>query len=275
MISFDFDYHKPGSIQEAFNCFQHILAQNKKPIYYAGGTEIISMAKASSIAFDAVIDLKGIPECNESGIENGSFSIGCCQTLTEIAQSDLYPLMAKTAKRVADHTIQGKITIGGNIAGTIKYREASLPLMINDCQATIITKSGLAQIPFKQIFDGKLRLEVGEFLVSISIDERDLRLPHVHVKRTKMDKIDYPLITMAATKDNKNVRAAISGYGEKPLLLPSDILSDSSFDTEKKIKLTIQQIREECKSDLSGSREYREFVLCNIVEQMFQNFDYN
>lgn len=272
MIPFDFDYYRPDTLLEAYNCYQNLAADNKTPLYYSGGTEIISMARVNSIEFDSIIDLKSIPECNSLEIKDGEFIIGSTQTLTRIAQFNGYPLLSETVKRIADHTIQDKITIGGNLAGTIKYREASLPLMISNCNVKIMTQKGVSEMPFLQVFNGKLDLNAGEFLVSISIDEQDLCLPHNHVKKTKIDKIDYPLISMAATKNNTFIKAAITGYGDKPLLLPFDILNDN-YEIEKKIKNIIRQIREDCKSDLSGSKEYREFVLKNMLEQMYENFE--
>lgn len=219
MIPFDFEYFRAETLDQAFDYYHNLISENKKPLYYAGGTEIISMARVNSIEFDAVIDLKGIPECNQLEVKNGSFIIGCARTLTEIADCGIYPLLSKTVKRIADHTIQDKITIGGNLAGTIKYREAALPLMISDCKIKIMTQNGLTEIPFLQIFDGRIQIKDGEFLVSLSIDDEYLNLPYNHVKKTKMDKIDYPLITMAATKNDMVIKAAITGYGDKPLLL--------------------------------------------------------
>jgi hypothetical protein len=38
MIPFDFDYYKPESMDEAFKYYQDLLNNNKKPLYYGGGT---------------------------------------------------------------------------------------------------------------------------------------------------------------------------------------------------------------------------------------------
>jgi CO/xanthine dehydrogenase FAD-binding subunit len=273
MIPFDFDYYKPGSMEEAFDCHHDLLSNNKKPLYYGGGTEIISMARVNGIKFDSVIDLKGIPECSQLGVSGGKFRIGAAQTLTNIAECNAYPLLSKTIKRIADHTIQGKITIGGNLAGTIKYREASLPLMISDCTLQVMTRRGLTELPFSKAFNGKLQLKEGEFLVSILIEESDLNIPYNHVKRTKQEKIDYPLITMVALKNKKAVKAAIAGYGDNPIILSERIINHKLYNVEQKIKKVINLARSDCKSDLSGSREYREFVLENMLQEMFINFE--
>ena len=272
MIPFDFDYYRPDSLKEAYECYQSLSLMNKRPMYYGGGTEIISMARVKSIEFDSVIDLKAIPQCNTLEISNGNFVIGAAQTLTNIAEYNAFPLLSKTVKRIADHTIQDKLTIGGNIAGTIKYREASLPLMISNCKLQVMTVNGITDMPFNQIFDGRLKLEPGDFLVSILIGQDQLNCPYSHVKKTRNEKIDYPLISMASMKDGSTIKAAITGYGEKPCLLPEKILNHKSYSVDQKIKKIITQIHSECKSDLSGSREYREFVLQNMLQELLEHF---
>lgn len=273
MNSFDFSYYQPDTLEEAFNCYQNLDSESKTVLYYSGGSEIISMARTESIKFHAVIDLKGIPECNTLELRDQNLVIGSTQSLTNIAEADYFPLMSKTVSRIADHTMQGKITIGGNLAGTIIYREASLPLLISSCQALLMTRVGLQQMPFSHIFDGRLQLKKGEFLVQLLIDGHDLHLPSVHVKKTKMDKIDYPLMTMAGRKKNGCIQAAVSGLGETPVILPADQLNDPSRPVEQRIAAIIAQLGSFIKSDISGSKEYREFVLTNIIIQMFANLE--
>lgn len=273
MNSFDFSYYKPDTLEEAFHCYQKLDSESKTVLYYSGGSEIISMARTESIKFHAVIDLKSIPECNALELCGQNLVIGSAQNLTSISESNYFPLMSKTVSRIADHTMQGKITIGGNLAGTIIYREASLPLLISNCQVIVMTRDGLQQIPLPQIFNGRLQLKKGEFLVQLLIDKCDLHLPYVHVKKTKMDKIDYPLMTMAGMKKNGCIQAAVSGLGETPVILPVDKLNDTSLTVEQRIAQIIAQLGNFIKNDISGSKEYREFVLTNIIVQMLANLE--
>jgi CO/xanthine dehydrogenase FAD-binding subunit len=272
MTSFDFEYYKPENLYEAIECFLNLKSINKTALYYAGGTEIISMARAESIKFDAVIDLKSIPECNMQGFENSNLILGSALTLTQIAEAGHYPLLCETVSRIADHTIQGKITLGGNLAGTIKYREAALPLIISDCKAKIMTQNGIRELSFDKIFNGRLHLQEGEFLVQLMIKENMINLPYIHVKKTKMDKIDYPLITLVGHKNHFEIKAAVSGIADTPLLLPSALLSNTSIKEDERITQAIECIKPCIISDILGSREYRIFVLRNILSQMYENW---
>ena len=63
MIPYDFEYYKPETIEEATLLYLELKIQGKKPIYYGGGTEIISMSRSFNRYTEAIIDIKGIVEC--------------------------------------------------------------------------------------------------------------------------------------------------------------------------------------------------------------------
>ncbi|MDD4296761.1 MAG: FAD binding domain-containing protein [Eubacteriales bacterium] len=272
MISFDFEYYRPDTLNEAVESFRSFEAANKTALYYSGGTEILSMARAESLKFDAVIDLKSIPECGIQICVNGQLLLGSALTLTQIAEAGHYPLLCETVSRIADHTIQDKITLGGNLAGTIKYREAALPLLVKDCKARIMAENGLQDVMFSEIFKGRLQLKKGEFLVQIIIDEQMLNLPYAHIKKTKMDKIDYLLITIAASKNNSEIKAAVSGIGDAPFLLLHDLLSNNNIPESERIANVLESVRPVIIGDILGSKDYRLFVLGNILSQMYENW---
>lgn len=273
MISFDFAYYRPDTLTEAIECYHNLVSQNQAVIYYAGGTEIISMARAESIRFDAVIDLKNISQCKSLTSENNDLVIGSNMTLTSIAESGCFPLLCKAVTRIADHTIQDKITLGGNLGGTIIYREAALPLMITNTRVRIMTQKGIRELPFCQVFNGRLQLAPGDFLVQILVDKNDINLPFNHVKKTKMDKIDYPLISFAGNVRGDKIQAAVSGIGSMPMLLSSETLNNTSLTEEERISEIINQVSDRVTSDIQGSKEYRIFVLRNTLSQMFENFN--
>ena len=62
MIPFDFDYYLPNTVEEAVELFQNLDTEGKNPLYYAGGTEIVSFCRRQLIKPAALIDIKGIEE---------------------------------------------------------------------------------------------------------------------------------------------------------------------------------------------------------------------
>lgn len=262
MIPFAFEYYRPDTRAEAFDCYARLAKAGKRPVWYAGGTELISMARVGSRSFGAVVDLKGVPDCTRLGVERGRLHLGAALTLTQIAESGLFPLLGRTAARIADHTIQGKITLGGNLAGTIKYREAALPLLLCGAKARVMTAGGPEERPFARVFDGRMALGEGEFLLGVDVPEREAALPHCHAKRTKLDKIDYPLVTLCAVRDGAAVRAAVSGYGDAPMVLPGEFLRCAAQPNAGE---TGAQVSAPGRDSLSGSRAYKDFVLKAMV----------
>jgi CO/xanthine dehydrogenase FAD-binding subunit len=129
VISYDFDYYKPVSIDEALQLYRSLQGEGKQPVYYSGGTEIITLGRVNRIVTGAVIDLKGIPECLALQMENDQLVIGAAVTLTTVQESNLFPLLSKVISEIAEHTARNKITLGGYICGNIYYREAVLPLL--------------------------------------------------------------------------------------------------------------------------------------------------
>lgn len=272
MIPIKFEYYKVDTLEEAFQAFNELNSQGKNPMYYSGGTEIITMARANNINMGAVIDIKGITECCTMEMRDNKLNIGSAVTLSQISESKIFPLLGQTAARIADHTVQCKLTIGGNLCGMIIYKETSLPLMLCDSSAVIFGKNGRREVQLNQIFDKKLNLLPGEILVGLKIDERYFSLPYVHVKKTKSDKIAYPLLTVAALKKDDKIRIAFSGLHPYPFRNKEveNLINSESMSHKNKTSQIIEVLSSSILNDTEGSSEYRKFVLKNTLENTFK-----
>lgn len=275
MIPFDFEYYKPYTIPDTIKLYHDLDSLNKQPLYYGGGTEFISMARMHNVYSQAVIDIKGIPDLTIHDIKDGELIIGAGVSLTEIAEKNLFPLLSLTVRRIADHTIQDKITLGGNIAGTIIYRESILPLLLVNAQIVIGGKDGLNRMALKDIFHKRIKLGKGDLICQIIIKEEYLNLPSIHVKRTKNEKIDYPLITLAAIKKDGRIGFAFSGLCDYPFRSSSleNILNSENKDKDEKIKNAIENLQVPIADDLHGSAEYKRFVLHTMLYETLENFE--
>ena len=207
MIPFDFEYYKPASPQEAVGLYHSLHDQGKKPMYYGGGTEIISFSRLYQLYPQAVIDIKGIPECNVLELQKEKLVIGAAKTLSQIQESNLFPLLSQCGGRVADHTIRNKITLGGNICSRIPFREAILALLVSDCEVVIENKNGSRRVPLVHIYTKSLQLATGDLLLQFIIDKNYIGLPFFSIKKTAngdvnypQDRIGYPLLSAALVK---------------------------------------------------------------------------
>ncbi len=75
MIAFNFEYYKPDSLDEAVKLHKGLSESGKEPLYYSGGTEIITMARRNDLVTKAVIDIKGIEAVLGHLIGDSSVSI--------------------------------------------------------------------------------------------------------------------------------------------------------------------------------------------------------
>lgn len=274
MISFDFDYYKPISIQEAIETYKGLTGEGKVTIYYAGGTEIINLARTNQLLFEAVIDLKEIPECNLFEIQHQKLIIGAAVTLTKISDSLMFPFLATSCRGSADRTARDKITLGGNICGKTQFKEGILPLLLANSEIVIVKEEGLKTVPLKQIFNQELQLNQGEFVTHLIVDQSYIGLPYAYIKKTKQEKVDYPLVAVAAIEKDKRLSIAFSGLCPYPFWsAPMDeVLNNKEISFDKKIDDAFSHLPAPILSDLRGSAEYRNFVLRNILHDILTKF---
>jgi CO/xanthine dehydrogenase FAD-binding subunit len=274
MIPFDFEYYRATSINQALALFQNLDQAGKKPMYYGGGTEIISMSRMNNICTGAVVDLKDILPCRSMEFSEDRLVIGAAVTLTQIHESNLFPLLAQAGARVADHTIQNKITLGGNLCGTIIYREAVLPLLLADSEIVIASPDGEKALPINQVFRERMQLNRGEFVVQIRIPNNILSCPYIHVKRTKQDKITYPLVTVCAIQVDKRIRVAFSGVCNFPFrsLDMEAELNNTSLAIEKRVDNALNITPAPIPGNLEGSARYRRFIVKSLLNSILHTW---
>ena len=272
MIPFDFEYYKLSTMMEAVDTFRLLNTQGKEPLYFSGGTEIITMARRSHIFTKAVIDIKGTPEGNTFNVQNGELVIGASITLTQLEESRLFPLLGRAARKVADHTVRNKLTVGGNICGKITFREAVLPFLLSDSKVVLAGQRGIRNVPINQVFNKTLNLEKGEFLVQLVTDIDYSQFTFRSIKKTKQEKSAYPLISVDALNKDGQIRFAFSGVCPFPFRSSTieKILNDKTIPLELRINKALTSLPAPINNNLEASAEYREFVLKNTLSDIIK-----
>ncbi|GIN40167.1 MULTISPECIES: FAD binding domain-containing protein [Heyndrickxia] len=272
MIPYDFDYYRPTSIQEALTIYQTLKHAGRKPMYFSGGTEIITLGRVNWVYTDAVIDLKGIPEYHVLFKSESRLILGAGLSLVQIEEANPFPLLSKTASEIADHTARTKITLGGNICAQIFYREAVLPFLLSDSLMVVAMHDGMKIFPIHEIFSKCLCLNEGDFLIQVSTDQKFVEAPSISIKRRKQWNTGYPLLTAAALKVDGAIRLAISGLCPFPFRAfeIEELLNHSDLSMEEKINGAVERLPSPILNDVEGSAEYRLFVLKNTLIDILQ-----
>lgn len=267
MLPFDFDYYKPTTLKEAVDLYQYLNQQGRQPLFISGGTELITLGRIDLVYTEAVIDLKGVAECNVMEFDGEYLVLGSTLTLTQIEEANLFPLLTKTASEIADHTSRGKITLGGNICARIFYREAVLPFLLSDSQVVIVGPGGMRVVPINEIFKEQLQLNNGEFLVQVATEKRFSDAPFYTFKRRQQWDTGYPLITIAAINFNDEIRVAFSGLCPFPFRSRQveEALNQTNLSTEDRVNRALSVLPASILDDIEGSAKYRMFVLQNLL----------
>jgi carbon-monoxide dehydrogenase medium subunit len=275
MLPFDFEYYRPETLKEAVDLYLYLDQQGKQPFYFSGGTELLTLGRIDLAYTEAVIDIKGIPECNVMQISGEHLLLGSSLTLTAIEEANPFPLLTKTASEVADHSARGKITLGGNICARIFYREAVLPFLLADSRVLLVGADGQKKVPIHDVFQGHLQLGKGEFLVQTATDHRYIHAPYFTVKRRQQWETGYPLITLAALKIDQKIRVAVSGLCPFPFrsLAVEESLNTSGQSMETRVDGAIASLPQPILDDIEGSKEYRLFVLRNLLVDALETLD--
>lgn len=267
MLAYDFDYYLPDSLQEAMDIYTFVQEQGKKPFYYGGGTEIISMSRVFNIRADAVIDIKNIPDCSGIGTDGSRLIFGAASTLSAIQEADLFPLLSLAASRVADHTIQCKLTLGGNLAGSIIYHETLLPLLLSDSIIEIFGPMGSRSVPIVDELSNGKKLAPGELIVKVSVDKQITNLSYFHIKKSKTEKIGYPLISLCALYQDGELCLAASGLCEYPFRFNNTRVNGNQSAADISEQLAAE-IPAPVINNMEGSANYRLFIFKKTVEKI-------
>ncbi|MPN18753.1 hypothetical protein SDC9_166116 [bioreactor metagenome] len=218
-----------------------------------------------------MIDIKNIPGCNGFGTNGKRLFFGAAATLHSISESGIFPLLGLAGGRIADHTIQVKITLGGNLAGTIHYHETLLPLLLADASIHIVSPAGSREAPVSEVLAQNRGLKPGELIVKVSLDSYFSDCPYAHIKRTKDEKIGYPLLSAAAIHLDNTVRMAVSGLCGYPFRFP-DLRTDEGCETFELADRLTQSIPAPVLNDISGSAPYRIFIMKKTAEKIIGHF---
>jgi len=130
MIPAPFDYHRPGTLEEAIGLLSRYGAEAK---VLSGGMSLLPAMKLRLSSFGHLVDIGRIAGLEYIKEESGTLRIGagtrqCALERSEIIQSR-YGVLADAVPLIADPLVRNRATIGGNVANGDPA---------NDCPAIVI-----------------------------------------------------------------------------------------------------------------------------------------
>jgi len=259
VIHFDVVYYRPESVAEAVAAFEEARERGLDPLYLAGGTEITTFSRQGKIRPGALIDLKKIPECNLLDTRGEELVLGAALPLNRVIEAGVFPLLSQTAACIADYTTRNRLSLGGNIAGRLPYREAVLPFLACDARFVFAGPNGTRTVDCEEAFAEHLRAQAGEFLLQILVENRYLTSPFFHRRRERGGRIDYPLVTLVLLRTGREIRCAVSGLCSAPRRIGEieALLSDRTRPAGERAAAAIDAFPVAIRSDFRASADYR------------------
>lgn len=170
MFPTQFEYHRPGSVQEAVQ----LLGDNPDAKLLAGGHSLLPAMKLRLAAPTALVDLGRVPGLR--GITaNGDVTIGAMTTYVELLDSaelrERLPIVHETAHQVGDAQVRSRGTLGGSLAHSDPAADYTAVMLALGASVNVVGSGGERTITADDLFVDLLTtsLEPDEIITEITI----------------------------------------------------------------------------------------------------------
>jgi carbon-monoxide dehydrogenase medium subunit len=277
MIPAKFAYHAPTTLSDAVSLLQKHGHDAK---ILAGGQSLIPAMRFRLAQPAALIDINRIEGLAYIREENGYLAIGALTRESAIDHSDLvrskYPMLADTARVIADPLVRNLATVGGNLAHADPANDHPATMLAYGAQVVAAGANGERVINIDDFF-------VDLFTSSLQPDEilREVRLPTPQPGSggayTKLERKvgDYAVAAVAVqlTLEGDRCTAArigLTNVSSTPMRAQAaeQALIGKSL-TGDVIETAAQAAGQECdpSSDLRGSIEYKRDLVRVLAER--------
>ena len=171
MIPPQFDYHAPGSLEEALA----LLGELDDAKVMSGGQSLLPMLKLRLATPANIVDIGRIPGLDSISEEGGFLRIGALVTETALegdaTVAARYPILLDTARVIADPLVRNRATICGNVAHGDPANDHPATMLALGARMVATGPDGERTIGVDDFFHGLFMtaLAPGEILTEIRI----------------------------------------------------------------------------------------------------------
>ena len=172
MIPSAFDYHAPGTLDEAVALLERLGDEAK---VLSGGQSLLPLLKLRLGDAGHLVDIGRIPGLTGIREADGYLRIGGATREADLERSDLvrekYPILLDTAAVIADPLVRNRATVGGNLAHGDPANDHPATMLALGAEVVARGPGGERTIPVTQFFTGLFAtaLAPAEILTEIRI----------------------------------------------------------------------------------------------------------
>lgn len=174
MIPAQFDYHSPGSLEEALALLEQFGDEAK---ILAGGHSLIPAMRFRLAMPENLVDINGLTDLDYIREADGWLAIGALTRESALEESQLvqdrYPLLADTAEVIADPLVRNLATVGGNLAHADPANDHPATMLAYGAEIAVQGPGGARTILIDEFFTGlfETSMAANEILTEIRIPE--------------------------------------------------------------------------------------------------------
>ncbi len=277
MIPASFDYARPKTLSEAVT----LLGQNPEAKILAGGHSLIPMMRFRMATPPMLIDINQLEDLSYVKEDGDWLRIGAMTRESDLEHSSLvqksYPLLADTARVVADPLVRNMATVGGNIAHADPANDHPATMLAYGVEIAATGPKGERSISVDGFFLDAFTtaLSVGEILTEIRIPRAVPRSGGAYLKLER--KVgDYATAAVAVQLSlDGGGKVSSAGIGLTNVGL-TPIKATAAADAIQGKALNDDAIREAAKlaseaaepiEDYRGSEEYKRHLVRTLTNR--------
>jgi CO/xanthine dehydrogenase FAD-binding subunit len=267
------DYARPGTLEAVVELLgrdgAHVLA---------GGTDVVTMRTAGTLAPSCLVDIKHVDELRGVATKCASVTIGAATTCDELARPGTLPPSALIdgAALVGGWQTRTRATVGGNVCRASPAGDTLCGVLVLGGRLELVSRGGARSVAAAEFFTGPgttVRAP-DELLTRIVLPHR--RGGSAYRRFTYRNAMDLAVVGVAAWLELHEGRCvdaaiAIGACGPVPRLVPSaaEALVGSAVDTETlAAACTAVVAAADPIDDVRGTRQHRLHVLAPLTRRV-------
>ena len=268
MIPRSFEYYSPRTLDEAVALLQKLGPDAK---LLSGGQSLIPMMKLRLLSPEYIVDINRIPNLDYITESDGHLKIGALAREHELESSDVvkqkFPILADTAKVIADPLVRSQATICGNLAHGDPANDHPATMLALGATVVATGPNGQREIGIEDFFPGLFTtaLEPEEILTEIRVPTPPPRSGGAYLKlERKVGDFATAGVAVQITLDEsgacKRAGIGLTNVGMTPIKAKQ---AEAFLNGKQLDDATIQQAAELAASesqpmdDIRGSADYK------------------
>ncbi len=275
----EFDYHRPGSLAEAFELLAE-YGDTAKVI--AGGTDVVPQLKYEKIAPNHLVTLMKIAGLSDINEDNGGLSIGPCARLRDVKEACArHPECAAlhdALRSIGKVQVMNMGTLGGNLCTASPAADSLPALLVLNGRVTLENQSGKRTLDLAEFITGpySAAMTANEIMTEIHIPSAQNHQGSAFIKIARVA-ADISKLSCAVALQRKAdrcvaCRIALGAVAPVPMRIKGaeELVSDKQMDAtllDKAAAVVSAEIRPI--SDVRSTETYRRQVAAVIFKDAF------